>query len=354
MKLLFSFIVPSGGMETLNRYRCKALRLSGIECHLHYQEPGSGLQNIRDIPTFITNSNTEIQHILQRESYDAIIVTSDYVMLKKIRQLGFGGALIYEVMGLGTPEKAQQILVDSIPIVSSCANAILHPLTTHLFELFLTYYPNFRRYCFHPLIDFSDFCYRSYPTRHFPIIAWVGRFENNKNWKGFLDIGKRLIEQNPSTQLYVFDDASICPEQQQFFDYMVSLGITGNITRYYNVPHSVMADYLSIIGDSGGFLCSTSKTEGFGYTVLEAMSCLCPVLTTDSDGVRSLITHNVTGKFFHYDDTDQALQEANELLYNHALRNSIRSQAYQHVTNTFSLNAYVTHFSNMLNDLFLG
>ncbi|WP_376768255.1 glycosyltransferase [Paenibacillus alginolyticus] len=46
----------------------------------------------------------------------------------------------------------------------------------------------------------------------------------------------------------------------------------------------------------GGSLYSTSKVEGAPYSILEAMSCRCPVLTSDSDGVSSAVIHNQTGK----------------------------------------------------------
>ncbi|MFP3415838.1 glycosyltransferase, partial [Bacillus sp. SIMBA_074] len=100
-----------------------------------------------------------------------------------------------------------------------------------------------------------------------------------------------------------------------------------HLKMYVNQPHNKMAEYFSIIGDSGGFLCSTSKVEGFGYAVLEAMVCRCPVLSTDSDGVRSFIRHNQTGKFFDQGNIDQAELEGNELLSNIPLREDIRRKA---------------------------
>lgn len=38
---------------------------------------------------------------------------------------------------------------------------------------------------------------------------------------------------------------------------------------FSNVSNEHMADYFSMIGDSGVFLCSTSKVEGFGYAIVE-------------------------------------------------------------------------------------
>jgi len=124
-----------------------------------------------------------------------------------------------------------------------------------------------------------------------------------------------------------------------------------HLTLYANQPHSQMAKYFSIIGDSGGFLCSTSKVEGFGYAVLEAMTCKCPVLSSDSDGVRSLLTHNVTGKLYDSGDIDQAVQEGKELLSNNILREEIRQNAIEHIKKSFSPDKYAENFSNMIHSL---
>ncbi len=51
MKVLFMYILPSGGMNTLNRVRARALRGAGIESHLLFLRTGSGMGDIEpDIP----------------------------------------------------------------------------------------------------------------------------------------------------------------------------------------------------------------------------------------------------------------------------------------------------------------
>ena len=103
-----------------------------------------------------------------------------------------------------------------------------------------------------------------------------------------------------------------------------------------DVPNNEMANYFSMIGESGGFLCSTSKVEGAPYSLLEAMSCKCPVLTTDSDGVKSSIIHNQTGKYYTLGNVDEAVKEAKELIVDSQLREYIRINALQHVKINFS------------------
>ncbi|WP_394224062.1 glycosyltransferase [Priestia aryabhattai] len=355
MNILFTFFVPSGGVETLNRQRFYALRRKGIKCDFLYLQSGTGLQNKIDTDIFITNKDNEIKAIIEKGNYKAIIVGSDLSLLKKIRNFGYQGYLIYEIQGLGfNKEYAADFLKNqAYPIVNHYCDAILYPQTPHLIEAFENYFPNKKKFCFHNCFNTKDFKYQVIPKKSMPIIGWVGRLEENKNWKDFLSIGSRLIKENPSIQLWIFEDNTLStPGERLTFEQKIKeLHLNNNLTIYANQPHSKMAEYFSMIGDSGGFLCSTSKVEGFGYAVLEAMVCRCPVLSTDSDGVRSFIKHNVTGKFFELGNIDQAVQEAKELLSNISLKEEIRQKSLEYIQMNFSPEKYSENFLDMISEL---
>jgi glycosyltransferase involved in cell wall biosynthesis len=87
---------------------------------------------------------------------------------------------------------------------------------------------------------------------------------------------------------------------------------------------------------------------GAPYAPFEAMSCRCPVLTIDSDGVRSSIIHNRTGKFYTLGDVDEAVKEANELMTNHNISENIRTNTLEHVKTHFNPDLYGRNFFNML------
>ncbi|WP_246079177.1 glycosyltransferase [Paenibacillus piri] len=128
-------------------------------------------------------------------------------------------------------------------------------------------------------------------------------------------------------------------------------GMSGYLSRFSNVPHRQMPDYFSVIGDSGGFLLSTSIMEEFGYAVTEAMSCRCPVISTDSDSMRSFITHNETGKFFSLGRNEEAVSQAMELFADKSLREKIQTQGVGRIRQQFTPQAYCDHFTQMLRAL---
>ncbi|WP_426446059.1 glycosyltransferase family 4 protein [Paenibacillus sp. S-38] len=353
MNVLIVFFVPSGGVETLNRQRAYALKEAGIDCHFLYFQRGAGMQNVKGIPTFITNDDEEIRSILITGNYAAVLLISAFQYLERFRRLGFRGKLIWDIQGFGSIEETRKYLLTAQEAVPAYCDGILYPKTPYLMELAAEYYPGFPRFYFHNCIDTAGFTYKPQPKQPQPVIGWVGRLEPNKNYADFLLLGYRLTSVVPELKLWMFEDHTLSlPEERRKFKELVrAYGLERNLVLRSNVPHDRMPYFYSMIGDSGGFLCSTSRLEGFGYSVLEAMCCKCPVLATDSDGVRSFISHNITGKFYEHGNMDNAVEEAVEYLNNSYLRGVIANQAHAHVLSKFSLAEYRRQFVRMLEEL---
>lgn len=353
MKLLFTFFNPSGGMETLNRTRCQALSEYGVECHLLYTHNGEGRKNVRNIPMLITNKDAEIRDLLERVAFDLIVVCTDIDLAERIRSFGYTGLLVFEVQGLGILSEAEQIIEEFAERIHQHPDALLYPETAHLQTLFQKKFPSIPQFSFDDPVNCVQFEYTSYPIKNHPIIGWVGRISANKNWKEFLRIGKNMIDIYPEMYLWMFQDETLYePEEKESFDQLVAAsGISSRLIRYSNIPHEQMADYMSMIGDSGGFLCSTSILEGFGYAVAEAMLCRCPVLSTDSDGIRRLVVHNKTGIIYARGNVEEAVEAGMTLMNNQNLRAKIRRNGERHIRKNLSSSVYANRFIQMYQQL---
>ena len=354
MNVLFVYYLPSGGVETLNRQRSIALKRKNINCHFLYYRKERELINEHHAPTFITNNDNEISEILRKGNYNTVIITSDYLSLPKFRGFGYTGKLILEIQGLGSQESARAELNNAVPFIKNSSNGILSSKTPHIIKFLDEIYPSFPKFIFHNCFDTTQFAYKPLKKINNPIIAWIGRIDDNKNWREFLKIGHQLTKRyNSKIRLYMFEDHTLSSpsERQQFQQLIRDLNLKRNLSILSNIPHEQMANYFSLIGDSGGFLCSTSKVEGFGYAIIEAMSCRCPVLTTDSDGVKHSIIHNQTGKYYSLGNINEAVNEAIELMTNISLREQIRLSAVQHVKVHFDPERYSENFINMLENL---
>ncbi|MBJ6363806.1 glycosyltransferase family 4 protein [Paenibacillus sp. GCM10012307] len=357
MRLLFTYYVPSGGVETLNRTRCIALMKAGIETHLLYLQEGAGKQNIADIPLFISNLDHEISSLIQTYPYDAIICTSDYLMLPRLRSMGHTGHIIFEAQGFGMISQARELMGEAAPFIRSYANAAMCTPTPHLMQLYHEFLSGFPQFFIQNAVDTETFSSQRPDNQlepaHGPVLAWVGRLEKNKNWLLYIETAVELIKSVPNLQLWMFEDANLFePQERAYFDRLVSYyQLAGRLTVRSNIPHHQMPLYFSAIDQSGGLLFSTSHVEGFGYAVAEAMSCSCPVLATTSDGVQFFIKHNRTGKLIMEHNPSLAAMEALELITASELRDQIKSEGRQHIREHFSPHRYVTDVFNILRAL---
>jgi glycosyltransferase involved in cell wall biosynthesis len=339
-------------MDTLNRMRVKALRSVGIESCLLYFQRGSGSDNhSADIPVFYTTQPEEIHYILQYYSFDAIVLTSFYMQLELFRHAGFTKPIIFENQGFGPKEQAHQALVHALPYLNAHANALLYPRTPHIEASLSALYPHKLHFSFSNPFDIDHFGYRPNPQVPIPILAWIGRLDDNKNWRDFLRLASLVANQVSNVALWMFTDPELAEpgEQEQLHSMTVELGLLHRMTHYHSIPHAQMPDYLSQVGDSGGLLCMTSKTEGAtAYAALEALSCRCPVVTTDSDGVRAAIMDEVTGLYYPHGDIAEGASQINRLLTDANLRKKLIKNGEKHIRKEFSMEKYANHFAAML------
>ena len=222
MKILFEFFVPSGGVETLNRMRSKILHEYGVESHLLYTQPGTGLQNITDVPVTVTNLDHEIKALLEQEQFDAIVTTSDYTMTERLRSLGYPGVILYEGQGFGTWQDAYVCILEASTFIKRHTQGILMPPTTHLIELFQLHCPSTPHFIFPNMIDIERFRKVTATTPENPIIAWIGRLEPNKNWREYLLICNLLRQVKPNLSFWMYmDETPADPEERLNFGQMV-------------------------------------------------------------------------------------------------------------------------------------
>jgi glycosyltransferase involved in cell wall biosynthesis len=353
LKVLFIFSIPGGGLQTLNHERKSALSRRGLECHfLYFKKP---IQEVffKTDHVYITDKDEEIKNLLLMNQYDAVIVCTYFEYLQRVRQLGFQGKVIFEIQGLGSRQTTEAWLERSKTFVLEHADAVLYPKSKFLDEMIRKNFPNKKLFSFHNCIDTNLFTSVEVPPLNHPIIGWVGRLEANKNWKEFLMIGAALRQINPKIQLWMFHDPTLCTKEarKSFSRWIKKLNLTNHLVIYENVPRHQMPAFYSRMARSGGLLCSTSRQEGFGYVVLEAMSCKCPVLTTKSGGVESFVVHNLTGKLYDVENINNAVIEAKELIENTRLREEIIQLANQLVNTSFKPNQYCDHFMQMLNEI---
>jgi glycosyltransferase involved in cell wall biosynthesis len=277
-------------------------------------------------------------------------VTSFFLKLLLFRQLGFTKPIIFEVQGFGTPEAARTNLYNAKPFVDNNANALLYPSTPHIGDLLRQLYPNMPKFAFANPFDPDAFSGPQLDPLPFTPLVWIGRLEDNKNWRDFLSIGRQVVNIKPEVRLLMFSDPDVAVpgENEQLMEMSEALGLSNHIIHHHNIPREHMPAYYSQIAASGGSICMTSKAEGAPYVALEALICGCPVVTSNSDGVRSAIIDEVTGLYYTHGDIDGAARQIIRVITNRKLRRTLAEKGKKHVRSDFSMEKYATHFSDML------
>lgn len=123
-------------------------------------------------------------------------------------------------------------------------------------------------------------------------VSWIGRLENSqKNYLDFLRILKGL----PGNYfgVVVFSLESSPDRLERFLGEAAMLGVSDRIRLYSNVPQTEVAAIHRAVRDAGGVFLSTALSESFGYAVLEAALCGCPVVAYDVGPLRDHLSDKI-------------------------------------------------------------
>lgn len=80
----------------------------------------------------------------------------------------------------------------------------------------------------------------------------------------------------------------------------------------------------------------TSKTEGLGTSILDAMVCKVPVVATNAGGIPEIVINNKTGLLCDIGDDQSLAKQIETLSSDEALSNNVTEAAYKNVINHFS------------------
>lgn len=134
-------------------------------------------------------------------------------------------------------------------------------------------------------------------------ILWCGRFSAVKQPLDAIEIIKRLREQGRQCHLTMIGDGALRSEIQSAitqFDLKSHISLTG-----WQTPDQVKC----LMQDSDLFLMTSSRAEGWGVVINEAINVACPVAANQELGAAPwLIRDGQTGFLFERDKLDDLVQ----------------------------------------------
>jgi len=164
------------------------------------------------------------------------------------------------------------------------------------------------------------------------VIGWVGRLEPIKGCDIFLEACRIIHEKIDVSVKYIIvgdgSESAVLKNKARQFGIDNNTVFLGSRTDVPDLMHLFDLFVLS------------SRNEGLGRVILEAMTCSVPVIATKVGGVPEIISNNVNGKLVPTENSVALALAMENLLLNDELSNSFVEKAQ----NTFRH----FHFQNMI------
>jgi glycosyltransferase involved in cell wall biosynthesis len=186
-----------------------------------------------------------------------------------------------------------------------------------------------------------------------PVVAWIGRLDEHKNWRRFMDIAQSLVARYANKAEFWMIGGMHA--DQFVIDKFISRQLTNNLQTSFRWLPYVAYDHMpylySYIAASGGCCVSTSINESFGMTVLEAMSCGCPVACNNAGALSELLSDERGLLFSISDETNEIISaKIIEFLDEpEKLERTVR-KAYQYVRQVYHDDIIQAQFINILTE----
>ncbi|MFW9788034.1 MAG: glycosyltransferase family 4 protein [Candidatus Thorarchaeota archaeon] len=161
-------------------------------------------------------------------------------------------------------------------------------------------------------------------------LAFLGRLESMKSVDLFPEMLALLKPDFPELRFLMTGEGSL---KNLVFDEFQQRGVA-DIVEYLGV---VETERVPVLLNQSSVFIYPSREEPFGLSILEAMACETPVVTTNVFGPSEIITNNVDGLTVPPNDVRELVNAIGTLLTNDKLRSEIGRNARTTVEKRFDI-----------------
>lgn len=166
-----------------------------------------------------------------------------------------------------------------------------------------------------------------YPTQNSPLkekrVIAVGRYVYQKGFDLLLQAWTIIEKQYPEWKLAVFGDGNRTPYEKQ----MKELGIDDNRCHLYGPTTDIQQEYVN-----SSIFAFSSRFEGFGMVLVEAMACGLPVVSFDCPcGPKDIVKDGEDGLLVKAGNVDALASSLSQLMSDESLRQSMSKNGLKNV-----------------------
>ncbi len=155
-----------------------------------------------------------------------------------------------------------------------------------------------------------------------PVVGYVGALTEEKDLVTWLRAAARVAAAHADARFALIGDG---PQRRALESLAHSLGLEGRVW------FAGFRDDVAALLPSLRVLLFTSRSEGLGTTLLDAMAAGVPVVATRAGGIPEVVQHEQTGLLAPPADVDTLARHVLRLLQDDALRHRLIEAARRHV-----------------------
>ncbi|MFX1440459.1 MAG: glycosyltransferase family 4 protein [Promethearchaeota archaeon] len=175
-------------------------------------------------------------------------------------------------------------------------------------------------------------------------LAFMGRLEPMKSVDLFPEMLSLLKSEFPNLKMMMTGEGSLKDRLFSEFD-------DKDVSSMIDYKGVVDVDDVPILINKSRIFLYPSRREPFGLSIIEAMACKVPVITTDVFGPREIVTHNYDGIAVPPDDVIALAEAVKKLLLHDELRNKIAQNAFRSVKEKYDIRKYAKQLVSIYQEM---
>ena len=318
MKVLFVYQhLILGGCESVLRARVEGLLAHGVLARAWFLNDGAGRRLFAGWEDFLSVGPLErLCRFVERADLDLVSVLDTDEALPTLGRV-FPGPLVVEV------HSSYEARLEGLRSLDRARIAAFLAPSRHQAErvrerigpeasLFAV--PN-------PLsAEFTDAPTPPSEPRQGPVIAWIGRLDENKNWTELINIARLLSTQHERVRFWIAGREGDPRVGDELYERLQQERLLERFRWFRGVDRKRLVKLLDAVRDSGGAILSTSRRESFGMTIAEALARGCAVVVPDRPPLSALVRHQDTGLCYRPEDPADGAEQLSALLTDASLR----------------------------------
>ncbi|MBO8132082.1 MAG: glycosyltransferase family 4 protein [Candidatus Marinimicrobia bacterium] len=186
-------------------------------------------------------------------------------------------------------------------------------------------------------VDINKFALLKKNKGHKFTVTWIGRLTNIKNPFMLLEAVKLINQKGYNFKFDIIGDGEILDDCKRY-------ALANNLKNV--VFHGYSSGVEKFLANSD-LLVVTSKNEGFGRVIIEAMAAGVPIVATKVGGIPDLIKHNINGILIPSESAEMLAKSIIELY-----KNPHKREMFIEYNKTFCLQYSIENYVNKIEKIY--